>query len=144
MQIQRGDRQSGPTLKNHKAIVFLCNTGPDPLKNHKATKQHSMFSHHLPASETPFPWCFACGPMMARFISGIWILSTLINLKKNKKNRKKHGVRVVPPLTKLSGSRHGIHTQFQKQDISRFSMIRVNPLRPNHDCSRQPILRHHS
>ena len=27
-----------PTLKNHKNIGFLSNTGPDPLKNHKATK----------------------------------------------------------------------------------------------------------
>ena len=25
-------------MKNHKAIGFLSNTGPDPLKNHKATK----------------------------------------------------------------------------------------------------------
>ena len=25
-------------LKNHKNIGFLCNTGPDPLKNHKTTK----------------------------------------------------------------------------------------------------------
>ena len=25
-------------LKNHKNIGFLSNTGPDPLKNHKATK----------------------------------------------------------------------------------------------------------
>ena len=35
------DRGSGSTLKNHKIIAFLCNTvntGPDPLKNHKATK----------------------------------------------------------------------------------------------------------
>ena len=24
--------------KNHKTIGFLCNTGTDPLKNHKATK----------------------------------------------------------------------------------------------------------
>ena len=29
---------SGPPLKNHKIIVFLSNTGPDPLKYHKATK----------------------------------------------------------------------------------------------------------
>ena len=30
----------GPTstLKNHENIGFLSNTGPDPLKNHKATK----------------------------------------------------------------------------------------------------------
>ena len=32
------DRGSGPPLKNHKNIGFLSNTGPDPLKNHKATK----------------------------------------------------------------------------------------------------------
>ena len=31
---------SGPhsPLKNHKSIGFLSNTGPDPLKNYKATK----------------------------------------------------------------------------------------------------------
>ena len=28
----------GPPLKNYKNIRFLINTGPDPLKNHKATK----------------------------------------------------------------------------------------------------------
>ena len=37
-RIQRGgDRGSGPP-ENHKNIGFLCNTGPGPLKNHKATK----------------------------------------------------------------------------------------------------------
>ena len=30
-RIQRGDRWSGPPLKNHKNIEFLSNTGPDPL-----------------------------------------------------------------------------------------------------------------
>ena len=34
-QIQRGER-SAP-LENHKNIGFLSKTGPDPLKNHKAT-----------------------------------------------------------------------------------------------------------
>ena len=31
----------GPTspLENHKNIGFLSNTGPDPLKNHKATNR---------------------------------------------------------------------------------------------------------
>ena len=33
-----GDRGSGTSLKNHKNKGFLSNTGPDPLKNHKATK----------------------------------------------------------------------------------------------------------
>ena len=38
VRIQRGDRGSGPLMKNHKFIGFPSNTGPDPLKNHKATK----------------------------------------------------------------------------------------------------------
>ena len=33
-----GDRGSGPSLNNHKNIGFFSNIGPDPLKNHKATK----------------------------------------------------------------------------------------------------------
>ena len=40
-RIQRGggvDRGSGPSLKNHKNIGFLSNTGLDPLENHKTTK----------------------------------------------------------------------------------------------------------
>ena len=33
-----GDRGSNSLLKIHKNIGFLSNAGPDPLKNHKATK----------------------------------------------------------------------------------------------------------
>ena len=33
-----GGQGSRPSLKNHKNIGFLSNTGPDPLKNYKATK----------------------------------------------------------------------------------------------------------
>ena len=34
-----GGRVPDPPLpKNHESIGFLCNTGPDHLKNHKATK----------------------------------------------------------------------------------------------------------
>ena len=34
-----GGGAGGPgPLNDHKNIVFLCNTGPDPLKNQKATK----------------------------------------------------------------------------------------------------------
>ena len=32
-----GGRWSERLLKNHKNIGFLSNTGPDPMKNHKAT-----------------------------------------------------------------------------------------------------------
>ena len=37
-QIQRGAGGPISPLENHKNIGFLSNTGPDPLKNHKATK----------------------------------------------------------------------------------------------------------
>ena len=33
-----GDRGSGHPLKNKRNIGLLSNTGPDPLKKHKATK----------------------------------------------------------------------------------------------------------
>ena len=29
--------------------------------------QHTVLGHHRLASETPFKWCFAGGPMKARF-----------------------------------------------------------------------------
>ena len=55
----RGSRGGG--LKNHKNIGFLGNTGPDPLKNQKATMPDLMLGHYRPASE----WRFAGGPIMA-------------------------------------------------------------------------------
>ena len=45
-----------PSLKNHKNIGFLSNTGLDPLKITKLSSQHSMLGHHWHASETPFKW----------------------------------------------------------------------------------------
>ena len=57
---------SGSSLKNHKNIGFLSNIGPDPLKITKLPSLHSMLGHHQHASETPFKWRFAGGPMMAR------------------------------------------------------------------------------
>ena len=42
MRIQRGGGAGGPDpptpLKNHRNIGFHSNSGPDPLKKHKATK----------------------------------------------------------------------------------------------------------
>ena len=60
-----------PPPKNHKNIGFPSKTGPDPLKNHNATKKHSMLGHHRPVSETH---------------SGIWILSSIKKKKKRRKN----------------------------------------------------------
>ena len=56
-----------PLYHKNTCIGFLSNTGPDPLKNHKATKPAFNMDHHLPTSETPFQWRFAAGSMMARF-----------------------------------------------------------------------------
>ena len=36
-----------------------------PCKPTKLTSQHSVLGHHRPASETPFEWRFAGGPLMA-------------------------------------------------------------------------------
>ena len=42
--IQRGGQgvRTPPPLKNHKNIGFLSNTGPDPLKHHKAANGASL------------------------------------------------------------------------------------------------------
>ena len=54
-RIQReGAEGPDPSLKNHKNIEFLSNTGPDPLKFLKLPSQHSTLGHRRHASETPF------------------------------------------------------------------------------------------
>ena len=79
--------RSGPTLKNHKIIGFLSNTGPDPLKITKLQSQHSMACQRnavsLGADDGPF----------------IVALGFSIPLS----TKKYH---IWPPLTKLSGSAH--------------------------------------
>ena len=75
-RIQRGGRGSGPPPENHKNIGYLSNTGPDPLKSHKATKP-----------------LFNGRPLRAR-------LSSLPSATK------KSVVKVRPHLTKLPGSAH--------------------------------------
>ena len=78
-----GGGTGGPDpLKNHKNIGFPSNIDPDPLKITKLPNQHSMVGHYRHASETPFKWRFAGGPMMALF-SGFSILSPSHQLKKS-------------------------------------------------------------
>ena len=70
VQIRRGGGQGVRTpLKNYKNIGFLSNTGPDPLKNHKATKPTFNV-------EPSFKWRFAGRPMMTQFYGS---LDPLIN-----------------------------------------------------------------
>ena len=66
-RIQRGDRGSGPPMKNHKNIGFPSILDPDPLKITKLPSQHSSVCHYRHACKTPFQWRFAGGPIMAHF-----------------------------------------------------------------------------
>ena len=59
-RIQRGGQgvRTPPPPKNHKNIGFLSNTGPDPLKNHKATQARVQFRAIIgtPAKRQVFVW----------------------------------------------------------------------------------------
>ena len=50
-------------MKNNKAVRFLNSTGPDHLKNRKATKPR----HQQPACESPSKWRYTGGPAMTAF-----------------------------------------------------------------------------
>ena len=63
----------------------LSNTGPDPLKNQKATKP-----------------TFNVGPSSARFM---WYLDPLST---HQLESKKNVIKVGPPLSKLSGSEYAM------------------------------------
>ena len=76
---------SGSTMETRRAIGFLSNTGPDLMKMSKLPSQHSMLGHHRPASETPFRWRFAGGPMKAHF-QWYWIGSSQASSAKRKQN----------------------------------------------------------
>ena len=57
-------------LRNHKNIGFLSKTGPDPLKNHKATKPifnvGSLSARQQNAISMAF--CFAGGPINGQLL----------------------------------------------------------------------------
>ena len=94
-----GGRGSRPTLKNHKNIGFLCKTSQDPLKNHLATKPAFKVGPSSAlqgnAISMTFRWPVDDGPFIAVFGSSI---------PSSTKNKK--GIKLGPPLTKLSGIVH--------------------------------------
>ena len=96
----RGARGPHP-LEKSQNIGFHSNSGPDPLKNHKATKPAfnvgPSSGHQRNAIEVAFRW----RAIMARLL---WYLHppSPHQLKKKRKNV----VKVGHPLTKLSGSAH--------------------------------------
>ena len=62
--IQRGTGGPGSPLKNHKNRGCISNTGPDPLKSHKATKPAFNVEQSLARQGK---WRFAGRPMIAHF-----------------------------------------------------------------------------
>ena len=86
-----------PLLKNHKNVGFLSNTGPDPLKNHKATKPEFNVGRSSARQGNVIEMAFR-----RRANSGNRIISPL--------SQKKNVIKVGPPLTKVSGSAHDINT----------------------------------
>ena len=79
-RIQKGarclDLPPTHTLKNHKNIGFLGNTGTNPLTVHKATKSAFNVGHHWYASETPNRWRGDDGPLLVVFGSSLPSLAT--------------------------------------------------------------------
>ena len=67
-RIQRGagGPDPPPPEKSHN-IGFPSNIDPDSLEITKLPSQHSMVGHYRHASEPPFKWRFAGGPLMAQF-----------------------------------------------------------------------------
>ena len=91
-RVQRGEGgpDPPPPLKNHKNIGFRCNTGPDPLIDHKATKPAFNVGPSSARQQNASYWRFAGGPMITCFK---WyfgsILSSYTQKKPKKKNPKK-------------------------------------------------------
>ena len=100
MRGSRGGQGVRIPLEKHKIYGFLAiyNTGPDPLKIHKAINPAFNVGHHWHASEMAFRWRANDGPLIVVFGSSHHQLK--------EKHTKKNNVKVRPPLTKLSGSAH--------------------------------------
>ena len=116
-RIQSGD------LENQKNIGFRSNTCPEPLKVTKLSSQHSMLGYHRYASETPFKWRFAGGPMMARLY---WYLDPPSFIKETKR---KKNCQSWTPSDKTSGSAHFYFNIFS-QDAAHLGLLLVYGRKP--------------
>ena len=111
--IQSGTGCPDPQMKKYKNKRFLCNTGPAPLNDHRATKPafnvgpSSARQRNIIFMLMAFPWRADDGPFIAEFRSSI---PTPTKRKKSKENLFKFG----PPLTKLSGSAYANNMNLDK------------------------------
>ena len=85
---ETGGGGSEPPQKNHKNIGSLSNTGPDPLKNHKATKQ--AFNIGQSSARQLLKWRFAGRPMMAHLKLYLDPLSRQTKKERKKKQKKQN------------------------------------------------------
>ena len=90
-----------------KALVARVNTGPDPLKNHKATKP--AFN----VGQSSFRWRADDGPFIVAFGSSI---------PSSTKKKEKKRYQIWTPLTKLSGSAHVLCKAWSSILISLYSL----------------------
>ena len=70
----------GGGLQNHKYIGYLCNTGLDPLKNHKATKPAFNVGPSSARQRNAFRWLADDGPPHLSIVG-----SSFLHQLKNKK-----------------------------------------------------------
>ena len=89
-----GPPPPSPLNKITKNIGLLSNTGLDPLKNHKATKQAFTVE---PSSARQFRWRADNDPLIVLFGSSV---------PSSTKNVYKTRSQIRPPMTKRSGSAH--------------------------------------
>ena len=99
-----GTGGTDPPEKSQK-IGFLCNTRPDPLKNHKATKPAFTVGTSSARQRNAIPMAFRWRADMAKLKRYLDPLSPY-QLKKTPK----YVIKIGPPLTKLSGSAHETHS----------------------------------
>ena len=83
-----------PPEKSQKYSVSVLYWSGSPVKSHSYQANFQCW-----ATNGPFKWRSAAGPMMARLY---WYLDHLSHHQ-----QKKYVVKVGPPLKKLSGSAHG-------------------------------------
>ena len=79
-RIQRGYGGSGHPSEKSQNIGFLSNAGPDPMKNHKATKPAFNVGPSSARHRNAIKWRIGGGPKMTPF-SGVWIPSPLFKEK---------------------------------------------------------------
>ena len=116
--IQRGGPGVWTPLKNHKNIGFLCNSGPDPLKNYEATKPAFNVGQSSACQQNAilmvFCWRADDGPFIVVFGSS-----------HHSSTKKKKQCQSWTPSDKISGFGHVVNNRPQNYLLAR-KRVQVN------------------